>query len=83
MSFSFSVILKKKYIFQTLTVNYIIYKTHKSTTSNLNIKIIIIVVIQYKMQAPPSLVVVSSYGLGLNETTMLELGRCCWKIKGK
>ena len=53
MSFSFSVILKKKkYIFQTPTVNYIIYKTHKSTASDLNIKIIIIVVIQYKMQAP-------------------------------
>ena len=57
---------KTKYISKTLTLNFIIYecnKTHKSTTSNLNItfstkkknlniKIIIVVVTQYKMQAP-------------------------------
>ena len=45
---------KTKYTFQTPTVNhiYIIYKAHKSTTFDLNIKIIITVVTQYKMQAP-------------------------------
>ena len=45
---------KTKYIFQTPTMNhiYIIYKAHKFTTSNLNIKIVIAVVTQYKMQAP-------------------------------
>ena len=42
--FLFLLTSKTKYIFQTLTVNYIIYKTHKSTTSNLNIKIVIPVV---------------------------------------
>ena len=43
---------KKIYISQTLTVNHIIYKTHKFTTFDLYIKIVIAVVIQYKMQAP-------------------------------
>ena len=43
---------KTKYISQTPTVNYIIYKTHKSITSDLNIKIIIVIVTQYKMQVP-------------------------------
>ena len=42
---------KMKYISQTPTINHIIYKTHKSTTSDLDIKIIIAVVTQYKMQA--------------------------------
>ena len=43
---------KTKYTFQTPTVNHIIYKTHKFTKSKLNIKIVITVVTQYKMQAP-------------------------------
>ena len=43
---------KTKYTCQTLIVNHIICKTHKFTTSNLNIKILIVVVTQYKMQAP-------------------------------
>ena len=41
---------KNKYTSQIPIVNHIIYKTHKSTTSDLNIKIIIAVVTQYKMQ---------------------------------
>ena len=41
-----------KYTSQTPTVNHIIYKTHKFTTFNFNIKIVIAIVIQYKMQAP-------------------------------
>ena len=48
MSFSFFLILTK-YTSQTPTVNHIIYKIHKSTMSDLNIKIIIVVVTQYKM----------------------------------
>ena len=43
---------KTKYISQTLTNNHIIYKTYKSTMSDLNIKIVIANVIQYKVQAP-------------------------------
>ena len=42
---------KTKYTSQTPTVNDIIYKTHKFTTSDLDIKIIIVIVTQYKMQA--------------------------------
>ena len=43
---------KTKYTPQTPTNNHIIYKTHKSTTFDLNIKIVIFIVTQYKMQAP-------------------------------
>ena len=44
---------KIKYTSQTLTINHIIYKTHKSATFDLNIRIVIVVVVtQYKMQAP-------------------------------
>ena len=43
---------KKINISQTLTVNHIIYKTHKSTTFDLNIKVVIVIVTQYEMQAP-------------------------------
>jgi len=43
---------KTKYASQTPTVNYIIYKTHKYTTSDLNIKILIVVVTQYKNASP-------------------------------
>ena len=43
---------KTKYILQTPIVNHIIYETHKSITFDLNIKIIITVIIQYKTQAP-------------------------------
>ena len=50
--FLFLLNFKTKYISQTPTVNHIIYKTHKSTTSDLIMKIIIAVVTQYKMQAP-------------------------------
>ena len=50
---------------------------------NLNIKILIVVITQYKMQAPPSLVVANSYELGLDEITMFDLGRCRRKIKSK
>ena len=42
---------KTKYTSQTPTVNHSLYKTHKSIMSNLNIKIIIVVVTQYKMRA--------------------------------
>ena len=51
-----------------------LYKTHKSTTFNLNIKIVIIVVTQYKMQAS-FLSYSHSQRIGLNRTTMLELGK--------
>ena len=37
---------KTKYISQTPTINHIIYKTHKFTTSDLDIKIVIAVVTQ-------------------------------------
>ena len=40
---------KTKYTSQTPMVNHIIYKTHKFTTSNFDIKIVITVVTQYKM----------------------------------
>ena len=40
---------KTKYISQTPIVNHIIYKTHKYTMFDLNIKIVIPVVTQYKM----------------------------------
>ena len=50
--FLFLLNYKTKYASQTPTVNHIIYKTHKSTTSDLIMKIIIAVVTQYKMQAP-------------------------------
>ena len=43
---------KTKYTSQTLIVNHITYKTHKFTTSSLNVKILIVIVTQYKMQAP-------------------------------
>ena len=46
---------KTKYISKTLTLNHIIYecnKTHKSTTFDLHIKLVIVIVTQYKMQAP-------------------------------
>ena len=36
---------KTKYISQTPTVNYIIYKTHKFRTFDLNIEIVIVIVI--------------------------------------
>ena len=42
---------KTKYIYQTPTVGHIIYKTHKSTKPNLNMKIKIAVVTRYKMQS--------------------------------
>ena len=48
--FLFLLNTKIKFTFQTLTVNHITYKTHKSTTSNFNIKVVIAVVTQYKMQ---------------------------------
>ena len=48
--FLFFLNTKTKYTFQTPTVYYITYKTHKSTTSNFNIKIVITVITQYKMQ---------------------------------
>ena len=41
---------KTKYTSQTPTVNHIIYKTHKYTMSNLNIKIVIAIITQYKMK---------------------------------
>ena len=37
---------------QIPTVNHRLYKIHKSTTSDLNIKIVITTVTQYQMQAP-------------------------------
>ena len=52
MSFSFSLILKTKYTFQTPIVNHIICKTHKFIMFDFNIKIVITIVTQYKMQAP-------------------------------
>ena len=54
MCLSLSPYFKTKYTFQTPTINhiYIIYKTHKSITSDFNIKIVIAIVTQYKMQVP-------------------------------
>ena len=72
---------KTKYTSQAPTISHIFYETHKFTTFDLIIKITIVT--QYKMQALPSLVVANSYKLGLDEITMLELGRCCQKIEGK
>ena len=42
---------KTKYISQTPTVGHIIYKTHKSTKPDLNMKIVIAIDTQYKMQS--------------------------------
>ena len=50
--FLFLLNFKTKYTSQTPTINHIIYKTHKPIASDLNIKIVIAIVIQYKMQAP-------------------------------
>ena len=43
---------KTKYTFQTSTINHVLYKTHKFTTVDLNIKIVVAAITQYKMQAP-------------------------------
>ena len=74
---------KTKYTSKTPTINHILYKTHKSITFDLKIKIVIVVVTQYKMHAHHSLVVANSYGLELDETIMLELGKCRLKIEEK
>ena len=50
--FLFLLNYKTKYTYQTPTVNNEIYKTHKSTTSDFNIQIVIVIVTQYKMQGP-------------------------------
>ena len=42
---------KTKYTSQTLIINHIIYKAHKFTTFDLNIKIVIAIITQYEMQA--------------------------------
>ena len=74
-NFLFLLNSKTKYTSQTLTINHILYKTHKSTTFDLNIRIVIVAVVtQYKMQAPAFLIVVNSYGLWLDKTIMLKLG---------
>ena len=52
MSLFFVLNYKTTYTSQILTVNHSLYKTYKSTTFNLNIKIVITVVTQYKMQTP-------------------------------
>ena len=52
-NFLFLLNSKTKYTSQTLTINHILYKTHKSTTFDLNIRIVIVAIVtQYKMQAP-------------------------------
>ena len=51
-AFLFLLNYKTKYTFQTPTVNNEIYKTHKSTTFDFNIKIVIVIATQYKMQGP-------------------------------
>ena len=56
---------KTKHTSLTLTVNHIIYKIYKSTTSNFNIKIVITVITQYKMQAP---------FLGCNQLIQVRIG---------
>ena len=45
---------KTKYTSQTPTINHILYKIQKSTMFDLNIKIVITIVTQYKMHAPLS-----------------------------
>ena len=50
--FLFLLNYKTKYTSQTPTVNNEIYKTHKSTTFDFNIQIVIVIVTQYKMQGP-------------------------------
>ena len=50
---------------------------------DLKIKIVIVTVTQYKMHATHSIVVANSHGLELDETTMIELGKCCLKIEDK
>ena len=57
---------------QIFKVNYNLCKTHKSTTSNHNIKC-----------KPPSMVLANSYKAELEGIIMLEVGRCCQKIKDK
>ena len=48
-AFFFLLNSKTKYTFQTPTVNYIIYKIYKSTTFDLNMKIVIAIVTLYKL----------------------------------
>ena len=67
---------KTKYIYQTPTVDHIIYKTHKSTKSDLNMKIVIAILLLDIKCKFPSLVVANLYGLGLDETIILEVGWC-------
>ena len=57
-------------------VNDIIYKTHKFTMFNLNIKIVIAILLLDIKCKFPSLVVANLYGLGLDETIILEVGWC-------
>ena len=53
MCFLFLLNSKIKYTSQKTKINHILYKTHKSTTFDLNIKIVIVAVVtQYKMQTP-------------------------------
>ena len=84
MSFSSSLILKQNiHPKHPQSINHMLYKTHKSITFDLKIKIVIVVVTQYKMHAHHSLVVANSYRLELDETIMLELGKCRLKIEEK
>ena len=57
-------------------VNDIIYKTHKLTMFDLNIKIVIAILLLDIKCKSPSLVVANLYGLGLDETIILEVGWC-------
>ena len=60
---------------QIVIVNHGLLKTLKSTPFNLNIKIVIAIVTQYKMQIPV-LGFSQLIGVNIRRTTILELGRC-------
>ena len=65
----FLLISKAKYTSQTLTINHNLYKIHKSTTSNLNIKIVIALLLNiYKMQ---------THFLGCSQLIWVKIKRDC------
>ena len=69
---------KTKYTSQTPTVNHTIYKIDKTTTPNLNIKIVML--LSFNLKCKPLFLYCSQL---MKQQYMLELDRCCQKIEGK
>ena len=80
MSFSLSLILK-----QNMHPRHLQWVTSFTKPTNLQ-RLILKSKLRYSLNIkcmPPPLVVANSYGLELDEITMLELGSCRWNIKDK